>query len=138
MADRKKTVTPVQKRFADVDILGHVNNVNLQHYFDIGKSDWFAKVLDAEEFWQGEGIITAATQTSYLEQTRFGDYVVVETSVEKIGTKSFTLLQRIVAPGSGQVKAESHSVMVAYDFNAQTSIEIPSHWRKAMEDFMGP
>lgn len=40
------TTTPIQMRFADVDMLGHVNNVNQQHYFDVGKSDFFAQVLD--------------------------------------------------------------------------------------------
>ena len=32
------TTTPIQMRFADVDMLGHVNNVNQQHYFDVGKA----------------------------------------------------------------------------------------------------
>ncbi len=37
-------------RFADVDMLGHVNNVNQQHYFDVGKSDFFRSVLDLRPF----------------------------------------------------------------------------------------
>ena len=32
----KKTETDIQIRFDDIDMLGHVNNVNLQHYFDLG------------------------------------------------------------------------------------------------------
>ncbi|MCC8034702.1 MAG: acyl-CoA thioesterase [Rikenellaceae bacterium] len=132
MGEISTTVTPIQKRFADVDILGHVNNVNLQHYFDIGKNDWFVKVLEAEDIFRGEGIITAATSTSYHSQTHLDEYIHVETSLEKIGTKSFTLFQRIVAPGKGEVKAESRSVMVAFDFDRQISIEIPQRWRDAM------
>ena len=31
------TTTPIQMRFADVDMLGHVNNVNQQHYLDVYK-----------------------------------------------------------------------------------------------------
>ncbi|MCD8072459.1 MAG: acyl-CoA thioesterase [Alistipes sp.] len=132
MAKNNITVTPIQKRFADVDILGHVNNVNLQHYFDIGKNDWFQKVLSVEDFFRGEGIITAATSTSYLAQTRLQEYIHVETRVEKVGNKSFTLRQRIVAPENGEIKAESSSVMVAFDFDRQVSVEIPQPWRQAM------
>ncbi|MCD8101000.1 MAG: acyl-CoA thioesterase [Alistipes sp.] len=130
----KKTITPIQKRFADADILGHVNNVNLQHYFDVGKSDWFRSVLGVEDFWEGEGIITAATRTSYLAQTRLQDEVAVETAIEKVGTKSFTLAQRIVGCDDGAVRAESSSVMVAFDFTRQVSIGIPAAWKEKMED----
>ena len=35
----------IQIRFADSDSLGHINNVNLQHYFDVGKMEFYEKVL---------------------------------------------------------------------------------------------
>ena len=35
----------IQIRFADADSLGHINNVNLQHYFDVGKMEFYEKVL---------------------------------------------------------------------------------------------
>lgn len=37
------TITPIQKRFADLDMLGHVNNANQQHYFDVGKNDFLPR-----------------------------------------------------------------------------------------------
>lgn len=55
------TTTPIQMRFADVDMLGHVNNVNQQHYFDVGKSDFVAQVLDPAPNWKQEGLITVST-----------------------------------------------------------------------------
>lgn len=125
-----KTETDIQIRFADVDILGHVNNVNLQHFFDLGKSDYLSTVLGLGLVWKEEGLITAATNTSYLAQTRPEEKIYVETQVEKIGTKSITVFQRIIARGSGEVKAESRTVLVAFDFKAQESIEIPADWRE--------
>lgn len=35
--------TQIQMRFADIDVLGHVNNVNQQHYFDLGKSTFTSR-----------------------------------------------------------------------------------------------
>ena len=37
--------TQIQMRFADIDVLGHVNNVNQQNYFDLGKCDFYKQVL---------------------------------------------------------------------------------------------
>ena len=65
------TTTPIQMRFADVDMLGHVNNVNQQHYFDVGKSDFFAQVLDPAPNWKQEGLITVSTYNDYLAQIRY-------------------------------------------------------------------
>ena len=128
-----KTTVDIQIRFADVDMLRHVNNVNMQHYFDTGKNDYFEKVLGYETGYDNKGIITAATNTSYFGQTRFKDDIYVETWVEKIGNKSVTVVQRIIARPGGEVRAESRSVMVAYDFEHQMSIPIPEGWRKILE-----
>ena len=114
-------------------MLGHVNNVNLQHYFDLGKSDFFRTVFGLVQMGKGEELITASTSTSYIEQTRYDDRIYVETSIEKIGNKSFTVFQRIINAATGKVHAESRTVMVCYDFTLQTSISIPAEWRRKME-----
>lgn len=126
--------TDIQIRFADVDILGHVNNVNLQHYFDLGKNTYFQQVLGLNHVIGEQGLITAATNTSYLGQTRLTDQIYVETSVEKIGDKSLTMLQRIIDHANGDVRAESRSVMVAFNFNTQESISVPDSWRTKILD----
>ncbi len=124
--------TDIQIRFADVDMLGHVNNVNLQHYFDLGKTNFFHHIMHGDLVWNGIGLITASTQTSYFNQTRFDDKIYAETECEKIGNKSITLLQRLVDAVSGQVNAESRTVLVAFDFSRQESVVVPDAWREAI------
>ncbi|MDR0511172.1 MAG: acyl-CoA thioesterase, partial [Rikenellaceae bacterium] len=85
------TTTDIQIRFGDIDMLRHVNNVNLQHYFDLGKSEFFAALLGVRQRGEGTELITASTATSYLRQTRYEERIFVETSVERIGHKSFGL-----------------------------------------------
>jgi acyl-CoA thioesterase FadM len=119
-------------RFADFDALGHVNNVNLQHYFDLGKSDFYRRVVGLGAYGPvGAEVypVTAATETNYLAQTRPGEDVYVETALEKVGNKSMVLMQRLVARGTGEVKATSRSVMVAFDFARQESVPVPETWR---------
>lgn len=132
----KKTETKVQIRFADVDILGHVNNVNLQHYFDLGKNDFFRTVMGIGFTWKYLGLITAATNTSYIAQVRPDDNIYVDTQVEKLGNKSLTMFQKIVDRDTNELKAESTSVLVAFDFKNQTSIELPAKWRESIEGAM--
>ena len=99
--------TEIQKRFSDIDSFRHVNNVSQQMYFDVGKSDFFDRLLGPEILFAPVRIITAATDTSYMGQIRPEDRIAVTTCVERIGTKSLTLLQRIVAD-DGTVRSQTH------------------------------
>ena len=126
------TTTPIQMRFADVDMLGHVNNVNQQHYFDVGKSDFFAQVLDPAPNWKQEGLITVSTYNDYLAQIRYGEPIAVLTRIEKVGNKSFTLFQQIVNTATQEVKTQSRSVLVAFVFVAPVSIPLLVPGRKSL------
>ena len=96
-------------------------------YFDVGKSDFFDRLLGPEILFAPVRIITAATDTSYMGQIRLHDRVRVTTTCEKIGNKSLTLFQQLVV--DGQVRSESRSVMVAFDFARQLSMPVPEAWR---------
>ena len=102
--------TKIQMRFADVDMLGHVNNVNQQHYFDLGKSDFFRRVLGMKPVWKSEGLIMVSTRTDYRGQIRMEDPIVVTTCVDRIGHKSFTLRQQIAKLEPSARRSWSHSI----------------------------
>ncbi|WP_295962477.1 thioesterase family protein [uncultured Alistipes sp.] len=119
--------TAVQKRFSDIDPFQHVNNVSQQMYFDVGKLEYYQKVLGAEVLLGDLRIVTVSTTTSYMGQIRLNDEVRVTTTCEKIGNKSLTLLQQLLV--GNQVRSESRSVMVAFDFAQQESIPVPDAWR---------
>jgi len=127
-------ITNIQIRFADVDSLGHVNNVNLQHYFDQGKVDYMHHVVGLVGIWRKEGIVQARTETDYFAQVFMEDHIRVRTGVSRIGNKSFTFYQQIYDADSGEVKATSVSVNVAFDLVNRHSIVIPDNWRKAITD----
>ena len=119
--------TAVQKRFSDIDPFQHVNNVSQQMYFDVGKLEYYQKVLGAEVLLGDLRIVTVSTTSSYMGQIRLNDEVRVTTTCEKIGNKSLTLLQKLLV--GNQVRSESRSVMVAFDFAQQESIPVPDAWR---------
>ena len=122
--------TPVQKRFSDLDPFRHVNNVAQQSYFDVGKTDFYARVLGEEVLLGDLRVVTVSTSTSYLGQVRMHDPVRVTTTCERVGTKSLTLFQQLLA--GGEVRSESRSVMVVFDFARQRSEPVPDAWRERL------
>ena len=119
--------TPIQKRFSDIDPFQHVNNVSQQMYFDVGKMAYYDQVLGAEVLLGDLRIVTVSTSTSYMGQVRMHDDVRVTTTCEKVCNKSMTLFQRLVV--DGEVRSESRSVLVVFDFVRQESRPVPDAWR---------
>ena len=130
----KQLVTPVQKRFSDVDSFMHVNNIWQQSYFDMGKTDFYTKVLGITGVFDRLRIITASTHTDYLGQVRLMDDIVVVADVSRIGKRSMALHQRIMS--GDRCLTESSSVMVAFDFETQQTVPMPEEWRNALEEYL--
>lgn len=123
-------VTPIQKRFSDIDPFQHVNNVSQQMYFDVGKMEYYDKVLGADALLGDLRIVTVSTSTSYMGQVRMTDPVRITTTCERIGTKSLTLFQQMLV--GDEVRSESRSVMVVFDFPNQCSRPVPDAWRERL------
>ncbi|MBR5197685.1 MAG: acyl-CoA thioesterase [Alistipes sp.] len=130
----KQIITPVQKRFSDVDSFMHVNNIWQQSYFDMGKTEFYTQVLGVTGVFDKLRIITASTHTDYWGQVRLTDDIVVVTQVSRIGNKSMTLHQRIML--GERCLTESSSVMVAFDFETQQTVAIPDEWRTKLEEYL--
>ena len=130
----KRLITPVQKRFSDVDSFMHVNNIWQQSYFDMGKTEFYTPVLGITGVFDKLRIITASTHTDYFGQVRLADDIVVTTDVSRIGNKSMTLHQRIMC--GDKCLTESSSVMVAFDFELQQTVAIPEEWRVKLSEYL--
>lgn len=121
------TATPIQIRFSDIDPFHHVNNVAQQAYFDAGKTDYFGRTIGIDVLLGRLRLVTVSTATSYFGQVRMDDTVRIVTTCERIGCKSLTLLQQLRV--GDEVRTESRTVLVAFDFTAQASIPVPDDWR---------
>ena len=130
----KQLIPPVQKRFSDVDSFMHVNNIWQQSYFDMGKTEFYTKVLGITGVFDKLRIITASTHTDYYGQVRLMDDIVVTTDVSRLGNKSMTLHQRIMA--GDKCLTESSSVMVAFDFETQQTVAMPQEWRDRLSEYL--
>lgn len=130
---KKVIETPIQKRFADIDVFRHVNNVHQQEYLDLGKEDYYHRVLGLEALTDSPTLVIVSVKNDFSEQIRYDNDIFVRTRVEGIGTKSVTLRQQIVLRGDAdheeKVCTESETVMVVFDRNTQQTLEFPDEWR---------
>ncbi|MFI3287068.1 MAG: thioesterase family protein [Rikenellaceae bacterium] len=130
------THTKIQIRWSDIDQLSHVYNGQYQHFYDTGKSEYFAQYIGIQSNWahSTEGFVTVRTLNNYYIPVEIHEDIVIETKAHKVGTKSFELFQRMINSVSGEVKSDSHSVMVCYNPMEKTTYDIPEEMRKLLEE----
>lgn len=126
----------LQIRFSDVDVLGHVNNTVYLSFYDTGKAWFFSKIHERIIEWRKVETVIANVDCCYISPIFFGEEVEVYTKCESISEKSFKLLQVIALKGTGEIKSACETVMVCYDPQAMHSIEMPAHWKEALEKSM--
>lgn len=129
------TTTQVQIRFSDIDMLMHVNNVNLQYFFDIGKSDYMKQVLHIDGLFRETGVVAVTNTLNYYATVLLEEKIAVTTKVEKMGNKSITFFQEIVNQETKAVKADSRSVLVCFDATTQSGVLIPDEWRERISQY---
>lgn len=121
----------VQMRFADTDALGHVNNGSFIVYAETGRLE-FLRILGSA----ARSLILAHLSIDFRRQIHFGEAIVVETWVERVGTTSVTLGQTILA--DGELAAAVRSVVVSFDYDAQRPTPWTAESRAALEQHRRP
>ncbi len=130
-----KHSTPVQIRFNDIDLAGHVNNAVFQYYYDFGKLGFMDSTFDDVIDWTKSGFVLLNINIDYISPIYLLDNIVVETRIDEVKNKSIIIQQIIRDKGTTNengVKSIAKSVMVAYDFIAKESMEIHDAWREKM------
>ena len=132
-----KHILPIQIRFNDIDMLGHVNNPTYFKFFDLAKCRYFEDLLPGSLDWKEINVVVANINCDFFAPTFFNESVAVCTTVTKVGEKSFRMEQRLYETVTGQVKCICRTVMVGYDLSKGASMAITQEWRDAIERYEG-
>jgi acyl-CoA thioester hydrolase len=126
-------------RFSDIDQLKHVNNAVYLSYMEQARINYFKAVLDKDVKWSEKGIILAKAEINYLIPLFLEDKVVVETRINRIGTKSFDIEYLIYKQKDEDLIlcAKGLTIMVTYDFVKEASINVPQNWVEKIKRFEG-
>ena len=130
---------PVQIRFNDIDILGHLNNVIYLQFMDLGKANYFRQFMDGGRFnWDTFQVEREIIAGHYPVAPAFiHEDLEVLTAVASIGHKSLVLDQRVVSITTGEVKAMAKVTMVCYNTRTGATEEISDEWRHKISIFEG-
>ncbi|MHB8132268.1 MAG: acyl-CoA thioesterase [Mobilitalea sp.] len=124
-----KNVLPIQVRFSDVDILGHVSNTVYQDYYDAGKVNYFDEVIPDMDFIN-IGVVGASVKIDFLKPIFMKTRILVKTRVSILGIKSITMEHCLVNEDTNETLSVCTIVAVCYSIKEQVSIPIPEHWKK--------
>jgi acyl-CoA thioester hydrolase len=135
----------VEVRLSDTDAMGHVNNARYLTYVEIARVAYYEQVtgnaLPIGVHGAEEGMILAEIRMTYRSPAFYGETLLVESRVERIGRTSFAMVHRITAPesryGPARLIAVADSTLVSYDYTAECPIPVPDEWRTAMEAYEG-
>jgi acyl-CoA thioester hydrolase len=125
----------IQIRFNDIDMLGHVNNAVYQHYFDLARMNYFAKVIGEDLDWNDFGLVMANISIDFFKPVKLKERVLVRSGIELIGEKSLTMVQEIYNEETGEIKCQNRCVMVGYSSKKNQTSIIPSNWSKKIFEF---
>ena len=135
-----KHKTPIQVRFKDVDMMGHINNADYFSYVEIARLNYYDSVVGADTDWHKQhGLIMAHFEVDFRQAAFFDDKISVYTRCSKLGTKSFDLEWKIIKEASHneEILAEGKTIVACYDYNTGKTIEIPPERRKLIEEYEG-
>ena len=120
--------------FADVDMMRHVNNVAYIRWTEMMRSEYFAQVMKTPI--NGErGMIQATIQFTYERQLLYREEIAIGCRIPRIGGKSFDFEYEIWSETEKHRAAHGTTVMVAFDFVRNQTIEVPEAWRKAIAEY---
>jgi len=128
--------TNIEVRFRDLDALGHVNNSVYFTYFEEGRKHFSKRVFGVSDISDFK-FIMAHIQCDFIKPIQFNDHAVLQMWVKNIGTKSFSFEYRLVdLSDEAMIYATGKSIQVCYDYEKNSSIEVPAKMRGRLTRYL--
>ena len=129
---------PLETRWADNDMYGHVNNAAYYGYFDTAVNALLIgrEVLDP----QRGGVIGLVVETgcSYFAPLSFPQPLVIGVGVERLGHSSVRYRLGVFGQGQDAPAAQGYFVHVYVDSAARRPVAVPDELRAVLEELRLP
>ncbi len=127
---------PLQLRFNDVDMMGHVNNAVIMEFFDLGKSRYFADAGIPVTPEEGDFcVMIVHLEVDFHSQIHWNDSVAVTSVVSHWGNKSLQVTQQVINADNGQPYATCRTILSGYSRSSATSAPIPDEVKKRVMEY---
>ncbi|EJO80537.1 thioesterase family protein [Leptospira interrogans] len=125
--------TPIQTRWMDMDAFAHVSNSVFVAYLEIGRVDYCKRRLNVKGIFDVPFIL-ARIEIDLKKSIEIHHQVEVQTSVIRIGNKSWDFQSKIIETNTKEIFAVAKTVQVAFDHVNKSSIPIPPNVRLILEE----
>ena len=133
--DSFKYKTQIETRFADFDMMGHVNNAVYFTYMEIARVKYWNTAVKWD--WKKTGVVIAKAELDYHSPVYPDDKISMYVRTSRIGKSSFDLEYLLVKLVHGEevICSKGKTVCVAFDYSTKTSSNIPDNERTKMISF---
>jgi acyl-CoA thioester hydrolase len=132
---------PIQVRFRDLDLLGHVNNAVYLTYFESARIAYWMRVTRRGDL-KDLAMILARVEVDFRSPAAYGETLDIGVRCSALGRSSFTLEFRMAERASSRLVAEARKVLVHYDFSLGRSLPLGDELRQLIlahdPDAQGP
>jgi len=125
---------PVQIRFNDIDMFGHINNSVYLQFLDMGKYAYFRQFMTDTFGSEPTAPVVANINCDFIEPTKIDEKLEVLTAITNIADSSMVLDQRVVS-STGRVKCSARTIMVNIDLSNGRPTTVSDSWRQRITDY---
>jgi acyl-CoA thioester hydrolase len=129
-------IMPMQIRWNDTDMFGHVNNSVYFQFYDTAKTQYIADVCPNVD-WHKFAIVMVHVECDFVAPIMAEDQVAVRTSIIRTGRTSMTMLQEAYDTTTDELRCRCLSVMVFFDQEQRCSTPLPQSWVNAINKYEG-
>ncbi|NHC03960.1 acyl-CoA thioesterase [Acinetobacter sp. 187] len=129
-------IFPIQTRWADNDIYGHVNNVTYYSYFDTAANALLIQKAGFDLQHSPSIGLVVESMCTFLEELSYPEIIEVGVAIRKLGNSSACYDLAIFKQGKLQASAQGHFVHVFIDRQTRKSTSIPNEMRDALSNYL--
>lgn len=108
-----------ETRFADMDLLGHINNVSMAGLFEHGRG-MFNHAIEVQRRAPGQRWLIVSVNLDYIAEAHFPEHVEIASGILRVGFSSWDIAS--AAFQGGDCKATCITTIVLTDSNGPTAL----------------
>ncbi len=126
---------PVQMRFNDIDMLGHLNNSVYIEFMDLGKAHYLKAVMQDKLDWKRVNVVVVNINCDFLAPTYLNEPLEVLTAVVSISNRSFKIEQQIINSQTKEIKCVGRTIMAGFNPLTAEGTVISEDWVNALNAY---
>jgi acyl-CoA thioester hydrolase len=117
------------------DVMGHLTTRHYVAMFDDASYHFLFEVFawSGTDAANGVGFADVRHELDYAAEVGSGDLLEITGRLEKLGTKSVTIVYEMTNLSHGELAATLRSVAVCFDTKARKAVAFPDAWRRKAE-----